>query len=216
MVFSVADNHLGSGKDGDLSFVSEMINATQLMWVFLAYSNFGGTLPTSVCNLSTNLEQLWVQGNNLHGSIPKLGNLVNLQSLSMEENSFTGNIPTDIGKLIRLGALFLNSNKLSPSLPSSLGNLTMLTLLHLQRNNLNGTIPLSLGQCQGLLELDLSQNNIDSTIPQQLPIGLPFLSISLNLSKKSFLWFSPIGDRKFEESRCIGCFRQLVIWRTSS
>ncbi|PRQ58187.1 putative protein kinase RLK-Pelle-LRR-XII-1 family [Rosa chinensis] len=197
MVFSVAD-YLGSGKDGDLSFVSEMINATQLMWLFLAYNNFGGTLPTSISNLSTNLEQLWVQGNNLHGSIPKLGNLVNLQSLSMEENSFTGNIPTDIGKLIRLGALFLNSNKLSGSLPSSLGNLTMLTLLYLQRNNLNGTIPLSLGQCQGLLELDLSQNNIDGTIPQQLPIGLPFLSISLNLSKNHFYGSLPleIGNLK--------------------
>ncbi|PRQ38063.1 putative non-specific serine/threonine protein kinase [Rosa chinensis] len=110
VIFSVADNNLGSYKDGDLSFVSELINATQLTNLQFAYNMFGGTLPKSISNLSTNLQILTIGGNQLHGSIPTgLGNLVNLQLLVMRDNSFTGSIPTDIGRLSTLGELYLNT-----------------------------------------------------------------------------------------------------------
>ncbi|KAK9932645.1 hypothetical protein M0R45_019871 [Rubus argutus] len=195
----MAANNLGRDKHGDLSFVSELTNATQLSRLLLGSNNFGGTLPTSISNLSTNLKMLWVTGNKLHGSIPNgLGNLFNLQSLGFGGNSITGSIPTDIGKLSRLGELDLNINQLSGSIPHSLGNLTMLTILSLRGNNLNGSIPSSLGKCRGLLKLDLSQNNLDGTIPQQLFIGLPSFSIALNLSKNHFTGSLPMEIGKLE------------------
>ncbi|XP_024200472.1 putative receptor-like protein kinase At3g47110 [Rosa chinensis] len=191
--FSVMYNHLGSGKQGDLSFVSKLVNATQLTRLVLAYNNFGGTLPTAICNLSTSLEMLWVHGNQLHGSIPTgLGSLVNLQSLALGDNSFTGSIPTDIGKRSTLMELYLEDNQLSGSIPSSLGNLTMLTRLYLLANNLSGSIPSSLGKCHGLLELDLSQNILNGTIPHQLLSGLLSLSIILNLSRNHFVGSLPV------------------------
>ncbi|XP_024156545.1 probable LRR receptor-like serine/threonine-protein kinase At3g47570 [Rosa chinensis] len=191
--FFVQSNHLGSGKQGDLSFVSELRNATQLRLLILGYNNFGGTLPTSISNLSTSLKMLWVHENQLHGSIPTgLGNLVNLQSLALLGNSITGSIPADIGKLSALGELYLSNNQLSGSIPSSLGNLTMLSRLYLLANNLSGSIPSSLGKCHGLLELDLSQNNLNGAIPQQLLIGLLSLSIILNLSRNHFVGSLPL------------------------
>ncbi|XP_061993598.1 putative receptor-like protein kinase At3g47110 [Rosa rugosa] len=171
VIFSVADNNLGSDKDGDLSFVSELINATQLTNLQFAYNMFGGTLPKSISNLSTNLQILTIGGNQLHGSIPTgLGNLVSLQLLVMRDNSFTGSIPTDIGRLSTLGELYLNNNELSGSIPSTLGNLTWLAVLQLQENNLEGSIPSSLGNYQWLLELGLSGNNLNGTIPPHVSI----------------------------------------------
>ncbi|XP_062017717.1 probable LRR receptor-like serine/threonine-protein kinase At3g47570 [Rosa rugosa] len=191
-IFEVMFNHLGSGNQGDLSFVSELMNATQLRLLILGFNNFGGTLPTSISNLSTSLEWLWVQGNQLHGSIPTgLVNLVNLQSLALSVNSFTGSIPADIGKLSKLVELLLRFNQFSGSIPSSLGNLTMLNDLYLNANNLSGSLPLSLGKCRGLLELRLSQNNLNGTIPQQLLIGLLSLSIFLDLSRNYFVGSLP-------------------------
>ncbi|XP_024169159.1 putative receptor-like protein kinase At3g47110 isoform X2 [Rosa chinensis] len=198
-VFSIAENHLGRGTHGDLSFVSELINATRLRWLFLGYNNFGGTLPASIANLSTNLEKLRLPGNLLQGSIPtQLGNLANLQALALQENFFTGSIPIDIGKLLRLQLLSLQNNKLSGRIPSSLGNLTTLLRLELQGNKLNGSIPSSLGKCQGLLKLDFSQNTLDGTIPQPLLNGLLYLSISLNLSKNQFTGSLPLEIGKLK------------------
>ncbi|XP_061999367.1 probable LRR receptor-like serine/threonine-protein kinase At3g47570 [Rosa rugosa] len=192
--FSVFDNNLGTGKDGDFSFVSELINATQLTTLLFQGNNFGGTLPKSISNLQT----LGIGRNQLHGSIPTgLGNLINLQILFMAGSSFTGSIPTDIGRLSSLRMLFLNNNQLSGSIPSSLGNLTMLTRLQLQENNLEGSIPSSLGKCHWLLELLLSGNNLNGTIPPQV-IGLSSLSTTLALDRNQFTGSLPteIGKLK--------------------
>nr|XP_011462109.1 PREDICTED: putative receptor-like protein kinase At3g47110 [Fragaria vesca subsp. vesca] len=154
--FNVPFNHLGSGQQGDLSFVSDLTNATQLRRLDLGSNNFGGTLPTSISNLSTGLEEIWV-------GVTGLGNLANLQSLVLSVNFFTGSIPADIGQLSSLVVLDLHSNQLSGRIPFSLGNLTMLIYLYLDTNNLSGTgsIASSLGKCHGLLELDISQNNLN-------------------------------------------------------
>ncbi|CAN6569248.1 unnamed protein product [Malus baccata var. baccata] len=181
-LLTLYNNQLGTGTDGDMSFVSDLTNATELKWLILYLNNFGGMLPTSVSNLSTKLEIFGVQGNHLYGNIPAgISNLVNLQLLSFGLNNFTGNIPTGIGKLTRIDQLIFESNQLSGSIPISLENLTMLSKLELQGNNLRGNIPSSLGKCRMLLHLDLSQNNLNGTIPQEV-VGLTSLSISLNLS----------------------------------
>ncbi|KAL6128712.1 hypothetical protein ACLB2K_072067 [Fragaria x ananassa] len=178
--FTVSANNLGSGKHGDLSFVSELINATQLTLLEFSYNKFGGTFPTSISNLSTNLMSLLIGGNYLHGSIPGgLGNLVNLQVLGMEQNNFKGSIPTDIGKLPSLGTIYFSLNKFSGSIPSSFGNLTLLNILYLYGNNFSGSIPSRLGGCRMLQVLDLSQNSLDVEIGKMKALGQ--LEISNNM-----------------------------------
>lgn len=197
-VFNIAINNLGNGKQGDLSFLSELVNATRLRVLIFDGNNFGGTLPTSIFNLSTNLQRMEFKGSHLHGSIPAgLGNLVNLQVLSMGGNSLTGSIPTDVGKISGLIYLFLGNNQLSGKIPSSLGNLSHLIALELHENKLEGGIPAILGNCQGLQELNLFGNNLNGTIPQEI-FGLSSLTILLAVGRNQFTGFLPMEIGKLE------------------
>ncbi|KAM5557074.1 hypothetical protein ABKV19_024455 [Rosa sericea] len=196
--FIIAYNHLGRASDGDLSFFSDLTNATQLQFLVINSNNFGGTLPASVSNLSTNLAFLHVQENQLHGSIPAgIVNLVNMGSLVLSDNMFTGNIPTDIGKLSSIGRLHFDFNRLSGSLPSSLGNLTSLVDLELQGNTFSGTIPTSLGECHSLLMLDLSRNNLSGDIPPPV-IFITSLSVYLDLSENLLTGSLPLEVGKLK------------------
>ncbi|XP_059627991.1 probable LRR receptor-like serine/threonine-protein kinase At3g47570 [Cornus florida] len=190
---SISDNHLGSGEADDLSFLSSLINATNLQVLAVNMNNFGGMLPDSIGNLSAGISVLYVDNNLIYGSIPAgIGNIVNLESLYMQVNQFTGNIPPDIGKLQKLQELNLIKNRLSGNIPSSLGNLSLLNRLILGRNNLEGSIPPSLGNCKNLKLLFLAENNLSGTIPQQV-IGLSSLSISVNLYQNQLTGSLPMA-----------------------
>ncbi|KAM1205445.1 hypothetical protein FF1_006190 [Malus domestica] len=183
---NIQHNNIGSGKEGDLSFLSDLTNATQLQSLCIDDNNFGGTLPMSISNLSTKLELFWGGNNQIYGSIPSgIGNLVSLEGLYLGNNSFTGNIPSDMGKLSNLGRLEIFMNKLSGNIPSSLINLTKLYHLRLDRNHLEGSIPSRLGECHGLQLLNLSYNLLNGTIPKQV-FRLSSLSIYLDLSNNLF------------------------------
>ena len=121
-----------------------------------------------------------------------MGNLVNLTTLGMSGNKFSGTIPNDISSLKRLQRLDLSNNKLSGMLPITLGNLTSINELHLGNNKLQGTIPSSIENCQNLLLLDLSQNNLTGIIPKQL-FAVSMLSIRLSLAQNFF-----VGSLPFE------------------
>ncbi|KAL6136728.1 hypothetical protein ACLB2K_062023 [Fragaria x ananassa] len=197
--FNILNNHLGSGSDGDISFLSDLTNATKLEFFNIAFNNFGGTLPASISVLST-LSLLNVNGNQLQGSIPAgIANLVNMKELYLGDNMFTGNIPTDIGKLLGLGSLILQNNRLSGSLPSSLGNLTTLIELNLLGNHFNGTIPTSLGECRSLLLLDLSSNNLSGDIPPKSYWYFLLINI-FGFVRESSQWFPSLGGRKVKKS----------------
>nr|XP_028962274.1 putative receptor-like protein kinase At3g47110 [Malus domestica] len=181
-LLTLSDNNLGNDEEGDLDFISSLVNCTKLTEFDFSGNNFGGVLPESIGNLSTELNTLVFGHNQIHGRIPVgIGNLVNLESLASEGNLLTGIIPSSIGKLKRLDALYLNENKLSGTIPSSLGNLTSMTELILMSNKLEGNIPQSLGECRNLLLLVLSQNNLRGQIPKEV-IGLASLSQFLDLS----------------------------------
>ncbi|XP_070664463.1 probable LRR receptor-like serine/threonine-protein kinase At3g47570 [Malus domestica] len=185
-VFNIQYNNIGSGKDGDLSFLSDLTNATRLQFLIINTNNFGGTLPMSISNLSTKLEIFAVDTNQIYGSIPSgIGNLVSLEWLSLGNNSFTGNIPSDMGKLSNLGLLKIYKTKLSGNIPSSFRNLTKLYHLSLVGNYLEGSIPSGLGECHGLQLLYLSYNLLNGTIPKQV-FRLSSLTISLDLSNNLF------------------------------
>ncbi|XP_050112720.1 putative receptor-like protein kinase At3g47110 isoform X2 [Malus sylvestris] len=186
LFFNIQFNNIGSGKDGDLSFLSDLTNATQLKELMINNNSFGGTLPKSISNLSTKLELFWVGDNQIYGSIPSgIGNLVSLEGLYLGNNTFTGNIPSDMGKLSNLGKLDIVMNEFSGNIPSSLRNLTKLLYLGLDRNHLEGSIPSSLGECHGLQWLNLSYNLLNGTIPKQV-FRLSSLSVALVLSNNLF------------------------------
>ncbi|XP_075637277.1 LRR receptor-like serine/threonine-protein kinase EFR isoform X2 [Castanea sativa] len=193
-----AYNRLGYGKDDDLHFVNFLANCTSLKVLDLGYNYFGGVLPRSIANLSTQLQSLYFDGNMIRGDIPiGIENLVNLELLVLSLNFLGGTLPDGLGKLQKLKHLFLDNNTFSGPIPSSLGNLSMLIMLSMEKNKLEGKIPPSLGNCQNLLFLNISSNNLTDTIPKQV-IGLSSLSISLDMSH-NFL----IGALPFEVGNLI-------------
>ncbi|KAK9127947.1 hypothetical protein Syun_016744 [Stephania yunnanensis] len=180
------NNHLGSGGEGDLNFITSLSNCKSLDTLQINDNRFGGVLPDSISNLTTQLTILILGRNQIHGRIPTgIRNLINLHRLGMENNFFTGSIPSSLGKLQNLEELVLYDNRLTGRIPYSLGNITQLLKMSLSTNRLEGPIPSSLGQCSNLQVLDLSQNNLSGTIPKEVFLGLSSLSMALDVSENA-------------------------------
>ena len=134
----------------------------------LVANELSGEIPAELGNL-TNLQVLSLSINTLSGEIPaELGNLTNLQVLSLSANTLSGEIPAELGNLTNLEGLDLLQNTLSGEIPAELGNLTNLQLLYLHRNKLSGEIPAELGNLTNLQSLYLSENELSGEIPAEL------------------------------------------------
>ncbi|KAI3851152.1 hypothetical protein MKX03_021510 [Papaver bracteatum] len=188
----LGENKLGSGQANDLDFLDSLVNCTYLRWLNISANNFGGVLPSSVTNLTTNLHILDFRENQIYGGIPPgIQNLQGLTILSLGSNQLIGSVPPGIGLLQNLGILELDSNKLYGSIPSSFGNLTRLIELSLNDNNLTGVVPSSLGYCNSLQVLDLNSNRLSGSIPEEI-FKLPSLALILDLSNNSFSGSIPV------------------------
>lgn len=65
--------------------------------------------------------------NQLSGTVPdSIGNLINLEKLSISFNQFQGSVPAALGRLTKLGELFLSNNQFSGQVPQELLALTSL------------------------------------------------------------------------------------------
>ncbi|KAK7848687.1 putative lrr receptor-like serine/threonine-protein kinase [Quercus suber] len=64
------DNGLGKRKDGDLNFLSLFANCTSMEVLSFAQNQFGGVLPSSITNLSTQLHIFAMSQNMIWGGIP--------------------------------------------------------------------------------------------------------------------------------------------------
>lgn len=101
---------------------------------------FTGGLPESMCNLS-NIRNISISNFELGGSIPAcFEDLVNLQTLYLQENNFVGPLP-DFSNATNLTSLRLYNNNFSGTLPLSIANIPSLDELWVQGNNFSGHWP---------------------------------------------------------------------------
>ena len=128
------------------------------------------------------VRSLVLESNSVSGSIPpELGQLANLEWLSLIENDLSGPIPPELGRLTNLEGLFLFANDLSGPIPPELGRLANLQGLGLSSNQLSGAIPPELGQLTNLSPgcrpefgvscyggLSLHRNQLSGAIPPEL------------------------------------------------
>jgi len=87
----------------------------------------------------------------------ELGNLSNLEILSLGTNDFSGSIPDSFGHLRKLQKLDLRRNRLSGKVPNTLSDLQSLNYINLTDNNLYGDIPVQLLQ----VGHDFTGNNLN-------------------------------------------------------
>ena len=136
----------------------------KLTCLFLENSKLKGLIPPEIGQL-IDLEQISLFNNYLTGSIPsEIGNLVNLAFIQLAQNQLRGEIPSEIGNLTNLEMLGLARNDLTGSIPIEIGNLTNLKLLYLSANNLSGSIPKEIGNLLNLEELNLRHNRFTGKI----------------------------------------------------
>ncbi|KAF6150554.1 hypothetical protein GIB67_030355 [Kingdonia uniflora] len=114
--------------------------------------------------ISLELINMGLQGN----LSPFLANLSFLTTLSLQDNSFYGEIPMTTGELSELVHVNMSSNNLQGNIPGTLQGCKNLKILDLTYNNLSRNIPHELCQLKNLTYLALSVNRLRGIIPQCL------------------------------------------------
>ncbi|XP_020208408.1 receptor-like protein 33 [Cajanus cajan] len=131
------------------------------------------------------LESIFLSDNSFVGAIlsAKFEELVNLDHINLENNFFTGIIPSSIFTLPSLNGVFLSNNKFEGQLNDFINGSSRVRSLRLSDNNLEGPIPMSLFQITNLQDLILSSNKFSGTIELNMlnKLGnLTILDISYN------------------------------------
>lgn len=125
--------------------------------------DLGGVFAPDTLTRLDQLRVLSLQGNSLTGPIPDLSGLVNLKSLFLDHNSFSGSFPPSLLSLHRLRTIDISYNNLTGPIPAWLATVDRLYYLRLQWNRLNGTVP-PLNQ-SSLQTFNVSGNNLTGPIP---------------------------------------------------
>ncbi|WOL11096.1 hypothetical protein Cni_G19857 [Canna indica] len=137
-------------------------------------NQFSGEVPDGIWTAEY-MTTLLMNDNGFSGTLP--GRFpVNLSQVKVQNNRFTGKIPSSAGKLL----VFVASNNSFSELPSSLTGLKNLQIFDLGGNLIAGRIPQDISVLKSLTELNLSHNQLTGTIPPGIG-SLPVLT-SLDLS----------------------------------
>ncbi|KAJ7957641.1 Mitogen-activated protein kinase kinase kinase [Quillaja saponaria] len=87
----------------------------------LSRRNLKGEIPPEIKGME-GLTELWLDGNSLTGLLPDMSSLINLKIVHLEDNKLTGPLPSYLGSLPSLQALFIQNNSFSGEIPSGLLN----------------------------------------------------------------------------------------------
>ncbi|KAL2538633.1 putative receptor-like protein kinase [Forsythia ovata] len=157
---SVQTQHLNI-KDAELDTTKEKVSHDSL--------NIVGTCPPSQLKLGTipELRHILLDNNSFSGSIPTslLHNNSKLQTLKLAYNFLNGNIPQETCNLSALEYLSLRSNMLTGSIPFGIFNMSSLRKLVLTANSLSGRIPLETGNLSNLEILSVPSISQTGPIP---------------------------------------------------
>ncbi|XP_039144078.1 probable LRR receptor-like serine/threonine-protein kinase At3g47570 [Dioscorea cayenensis subsp. rotundata] len=178
-------NQLEANDVSDWRFMGSLTNCSSLKILALDDNNMGGALPSSIANLSNEIQKIYMgDGNDLEGPIPSsLGSIQRLNELQLSMNRLNGSVPVEILSLSYLSNfIMLSDNFLTGSLPIEVGRLRNIRTLLLSHNKLYGEIPTTISGCVSLEVLELDDNMIQGTIPPSLSNirGLQILNLSNN------------------------------------
>jgi Leucine-rich repeat (LRR) protein len=97
-LFALDENILQANNEEEWEFIGSLANCSKLQTLFFGLNRFAGRLPSSLVNLSTNLQWLQIQNKSISGVIPSdIGNLAGLELIDFGENLLIGVIHESIG-----------------------------------------------------------------------------------------------------------------------
>ncbi len=180
--WNVGSNNLHEGSWYGVSVENGHITALNLI-----NNNLRGNIPLEIKNL-THLKEINLAGNYyLTGNIPAaLGELSNLENLTLNSCQFTGEIPAALGNLFKLQTLILHSNKLTGNIPAEIGNLSELITLNIGSNTLSGSIPASLNLMPKLKSFYAPYNALENLSPGGFPNTTTFSIERQSISRDTF------------------------------
>ena len=171
----------GDSTQGDLDFLPEMTNLTQLV---LDYnSEIVGTLPD--LSKLTKLKQLSLSNTGLGGSLPQsLSSLIELQRLYLDDCRFEGSV--EVLQSMNLTHVYLEDNMFTGNIDDNFFAQAK-SLVHLDASNcsFSGSVPGHLFKLPDLAVLDLSMNSLEGQLPDEALASvqdskLEFLSLHTN------------------------------------
>ena len=165
---------IGSNKElsGHLSEILSA-NMTTILRLDLSFNKLSGTIPGKILASMKSLVKIQLccqMGEGLTGEVPKdIGNLTELQVLSLGENKLHGSIPKSIAKLKKIWFLDLETATYLSGGFENLFNLSSLRYMHLSLAGLNGTLPDEFGlYFPAMIECLLPGNHFTGNIPSTM------------------------------------------------
>ncbi|XP_060671193.1 probable LRR receptor-like serine/threonine-protein kinase At1g56130 isoform X2 [Ziziphus jujuba] len=146
--------------------ISEEITAFKyLTFLKLDQNYFTGPLPPFIGNL-TELQQLSIGINAFSGTIPKeIANLKDLKLLAFGSNNFSGTLPPELGNLVKLEEIYMDAAGVGGEIPSTFANLSNMRIVWASDNQFTGKIPDFIGNWTKLTTLRFQGNSFDGPIP---------------------------------------------------
>merc|ERR1711957_1153340 len=117
--------------------------------LFLENNKLSGTLPTDLSGLQS-CTVMGLGTNKFSGNLHPLLTNKKLKLISIDDNNFNGNIPSELGSMTNLNNLKMTSNNFRGSIPSQIGSLTKLVNLELRSNFLTGSVPKTFSKLSNL------------------------------------------------------------------
>ncbi|KAL3613310.1 Receptor-like protein kinase 7 [Castilleja foliolosa] len=185
-VLSLGDNPFDRSP-----FPPEIVNLTNLNWLYLSNCSVEGKIPEEIGNLVelinfelsmnyisgkipkgiTKLDKLWqleLYSNHLTGEFPRgMQNLTNLEFFDASNNNLSGNL-SEIRFLNKLKSLQLFENQFSGEIPAEFGDFKSLVNLSLYTNKLTGPLPQKMGSGSEFYYIDVSDNLLSGPIPPDM------------------------------------------------
>jgi Leucine-rich repeat (LRR) protein len=156
--------------------------------LYLGNNDFVGPIPLTIGQLST-IERLAFNDNRLNGTFPQHP-FFSLTDLALQGNNLTGTIP-ELGNMTNLGKKELYMYVISTTrqaIPRNAHNyLHMLSRFterfELSDNSFTGTIPTTVGLLSYLSVFDVSSNYLSGTIPTEIDncLNLRMINVGYNL-----------------------------------
>jgi len=188
-----AGNH---GYEFGISAVPSSIGALAQLRVFnVAHNNFGGTIHPNIAKCKR-LEELRLNDNGYSGGMPsELGQLKALRVLDLSNNAgLGGSIPSALENLKTLKHLNLKNSGITGSLPKQFGRGMEMETLILDANFLTGSIPRDIFNMRQLRELRLASNFLEGSIPAEVGNATGLLQFTLFENKLEGPLPSEIGN----------------------